>query len=182
MKIVPWVLATVLATALAAAAPAGENKDAARPRRAALPLGEEIQRDRQELETFQDILGILQSTAAKKKQKEYMKLDLNLHGAMVRELEQAAVKAERARRESDLRPADRALARREAKGGHDLESPEGRRESMRDLLREAEDLLPRLQKWDETALSRNRALLDEFFDAMVADFRASGGEWKTERS
>jgi hypothetical protein len=185
MKIVPRALAALLAAAVAATgsvAAAGESPDAARPRRAALPLPEEVRRDRQELETFQEIFGVLQSTASRKNRKEYMKLDLDLHESMVREVEQAEVKAERARRENVELPAERALARHGAQaGGRDLASPEGRHEWMRDLVREAEDLLPRLQKWDERALARNRELLGEFLDAMVADFRASGGEWKAER-
>jgi hypothetical protein len=184
MKLVPRVTAVALFAAAACIAPAsaGADSDASRPRRASIPLGEEVRRDRQELESFEEILGVLESTAAQKNRKEYMKLDLALHAAMVQEVEEAAAKAERARRESDGTPAERALARSAARdGGPDLSTAEGRHERMRDLVREAENLLPGLRRWDGATLARNRDLLREFFDAMVADLRASGGEWKAEK-
>lgn len=143
----------------------------------AAPCGagtDDLARDRQELEAFEEILGVLHATAAKRNLKEYMKLNINLHAAMVREVEQAAFKASAERREGRTAggPGER----------HRLWTAEGRHETLTELVREAEDLIPFLQKWDRRAVARNRDILDEFFEIMVTDLRASGGTWRTGRT
>jgi len=162
MKIASCCLVAALAAGiLAATSTASEN---------------ELSRDRQELEAFEEILGVLHSTAAKRQKKEYLKLNVNLHTAMVREVEQAAYKMRRARVES-------AQGATPSRGGtHDLWTPEGRHERMVEIVREAEDLLPGLQKWDRAAVARNRDILDEFLEILVTDLKASGGTWRSERS
>ena len=118
---------------------------------------------------------MLHRTAAKRHRKEYMKLNLNLHAAMVREVEQAEVKASRARRDGET-------VRQKREGRHDLWTAEGRHETMKELVRQAENLIPFLGQWDRKAVARNRDLLDEFFEIMITDLKASGGTWRTEQS
>jgi len=169
MRIASCVFAVALACSVLVA-PAGVPAEPTPAR--STSAGDELARDRQELEAFEEILGVLHRTAAKRQKKEYLKLNLNLHAAMVREVEQADAKVIRARRTGE--------AERESRSGrHRMWTAEGRHESMNELVREAQDLLPFLQEWDRRAVARNRDILDEFFEIMITDLRASGGVWRT---
>jgi hypothetical protein len=169
------IASSFLAAALAAGvlvAPTGVEADPVRAQRTR--QSDEVTRDRQELEAFEEIVGVAHRTAAKRNKKEYMKLTLNLHSAMVREVEQAEEKAIRARRDGDGESGAREEKR-------NLWTAEGRYDTMSDLVRESEDLIPMLQKWDRKAVARNRDILDQFLEIMIADLRASGGTWRTEQ-
>jgi hypothetical protein len=137
---------------------------------AAIGSREEIRRDRQEIETFEEFMTVLDVSSRMQERKEYLKLNVELHEAMIREVEQAKTKAEWARRQPD---AQRGYRRPTPEDRRDSSTASGRHLWLSDLAREAQDLIPGLVQWDPTALARNREVLGEFLEVMQVDLAAS---------